>query len=96
MTPLTARQRSLLGAGGRNRITARQRLILETIAASISENGTGLSVRELGDRVGLSSSSSVSHQLHVLEKNRLLMRRERSWATANLTDTAVNLLRSPR
>ncbi|WP_420718028.1 LexA family protein [Streptomyces sp. H34-S4] len=41
------------------RITARQRLILETLCDHLAAHGAGLTVRELGARVGLASSSSV-------------------------------------
>ena len=44
-------------------LTARQRKILEFIAATTADRGYPPSVREIGDAVGLSSSSSVSHQL---------------------------------
>jgi repressor LexA len=44
-------------------LTARQRKILEFISATTSERGYPPSVREIGDAVGLSSSSSVQHQL---------------------------------
>lgn len=44
-------------------LTARQRKILEFIGATTAERGYPPSVREIGDAVGLSSSSSVSHQL---------------------------------
>lgn len=44
-------------------LTARQRKILDFIATTTSERGYPPSVREIGDAVGLSSSSSVQHQL---------------------------------
>lgn len=44
-------------------LTARQRKILEFIGATTADRGYPPSVREIGDAVGLSSSSSVSHQL---------------------------------
>jgi repressor LexA len=44
-------------------LTARQRKILEFITATTTERGYPPSVREIGDAVGLSSPSSVSHQL---------------------------------
>ncbi|MFD9306823.1 LexA family protein [Streptomyces sp. NPDC060048] len=73
------------------RITARQRLILETIA----ETGTGLTVRDLGERVGLSSSSSAFYQLGQLEKKRFLRRSGSAWTTVELTPMAVSWLASP-
>jgi len=55
-------------------LTARQRMILEVIRDSIEERGYPPSVREIGDRVGLTSSSSVQHQLKVLQSRGLLKR----------------------
>lgn len=55
-------------------LTQRQRDILETIQAAIAEHGYPPSMREIGDAVGLTSSSSVSHQLSVLEKKGFLRR----------------------
>lgn len=44
-------------------LTARQRKILEFISSTTADRGYPPSVREIGDAVGLSSSSSVQHQL---------------------------------
>jgi repressor LexA len=55
-------------------LTARQRMILEVIRDSIEERGYPPSVREIGDLVGLTSSSSVQHQLKVLQARGLLKR----------------------
>ncbi|MDN5639323.1 MAG: transcriptional repressor LexA [Actinomycetia bacterium] len=54
-------------ASARKPLTARQRTILEAISASISAHGYPPSMREIGDVVGLSSLSSVTHQLSRLE-----------------------------
>ncbi|MGP3691079.1 LexA family protein [Streptomyces sp. IBSNAI002] len=75
-----------------NKVTARQRLILQTLLDHLAAHGAGLTVRELGARVGLSSSSSTSHQLHRLEKGRLLTRSGKEWTTATLTSSAIKLL----
>lgn len=48
-------------------ITARQRLILEAIQESVSTRGYPPSMREIGEAVGLTSSSSVKHQLTALQ-----------------------------
>lgn len=53
------------GSGG---LTVRQQRILETIRTSIDQRGYPPSLREIGDAVGLASPSSVSHQLHALER----------------------------
>lgn len=56
------------GAPGSDGLTARQRLVLETIRASVERRGYPPSMREIGDAVGLTSPSSVKHQLTVLER----------------------------
>jgi len=48
-------------------LTRRQRMILDVITEAIDDHGYPPSVRELGDAVGLASSSSVAHQLRVLQ-----------------------------
>ncbi|WP_347353319.1 transcriptional repressor LexA [Intrasporangium sp.] len=47
-------------------LTARQRRVLEVIRDSVDRRGYPPSIREIGDAVGLASSSSVSHQLGAL------------------------------
>jgi repressor LexA len=55
-------------------LTARQRRILEVIRESVEHRGYPPSVREIGDAVGLASTSSVAHQLNALERKGLLRR----------------------
>lgn len=55
-------------------ITARQRRILEFIRQTVRERGYPPTVREIGEAVGLTSSSSVHAQLSNLEKRGLLRR----------------------
>ncbi|AEF36459.1 MULTISPECIES: transcriptional repressor LexA [Mycobacteriaceae] len=55
-------------------LTARQRTILSVIRASVSERGYPPSIREIGDAVGLTSTSSVAHQLRTLERKGYLRR----------------------
>lgn len=55
-------------------LTTRQRLILETIRASVSDRGYPPSMREIGEAVGLTSTSSVTHQLSALEAKGFLRR----------------------
>lgn len=55
-------------------LTPRQRKILEAIASSIAAHGYPPSMREIGDLVGLSSLSSVTHQLTRLENLGLIRR----------------------
>jgi repressor LexA len=49
-------------------LTARQRMVLETIRAAVERNGYPPSMREIGEAVGLTSPSSVKHQLMALER----------------------------
>ncbi|HEU4948228.1 MAG TPA: transcriptional repressor LexA [Kribbella sp.] len=55
-------------------LTPRQRRVLDVIRESVDSRGYPPSMREIGERVGLTSSSSVSHQLRVLEQKGLLRR----------------------
>src|SRR5438093_5219137 len=55
-------------------LTPRQQRVLRVIKESIEQRGFPPSMREIGDLVGLTSSSSVSHQLKVLEEKGLLRR----------------------
>jgi repressor LexA len=55
-------------------LTERQRTILDVIRASVSTRGYPPSIREIGDAVGLTSTSSVAHQLRTLERKGYLRR----------------------
>ncbi|OBF65084.1 repressor LexA [Mycobacterium sp. 852002-51971_SCH5477799-a] len=55
-------------------LTERQRTILNVIRASVTSRGYPPSIREIGDAVGLTSTSSVAHQLRTLERKGYLRR----------------------
>src|SRR6202451_1374065 len=55
-------------------LTPRQRTILDVIRASVSSRGYPPSIRVIGDAVGLTSTSSVAHQLRPLERKGYLRR----------------------
>ena len=55
-------------------LTQRQRRILEEIRSSIMRRGYPPSIREIGEAVGLTSPSSVAHQLRALETKGYLRR----------------------
>lgn len=55
-------------------LTGRQRRVLETITDSVERRGYPPSMREIGEAVGLTSPSSVAHQLAVLERKGYLRR----------------------
>jgi repressor LexA len=59
---------------GRTGLTERQRTILDVIRASVTGRGYPPSIREIGDAVGLTSTSSVAHQLRTLERKGYLRR----------------------
>jgi repressor LexA len=70
---------SSAGADGRlhsvdSPLTERQRTILNVIRTSVSSRGYPPSIREIGDAVGLTSTSSVAHQLRTLERKGYLRR----------------------
>lgn len=64
----------LEGARAGDPLTPRQRRVLETIRASVEQRGYPPSMREIGEAVGLTSPSSVKHQLTVLERKGYLRR----------------------
>ena len=55
-------------------LTLRQRRILQVIKETVETRGYPPSIREMGDAVGLASSSSVAHQLKMLESKGFLRR----------------------
>ncbi|MDO5721020.1 MAG: transcriptional repressor LexA [Actinomycetaceae bacterium] len=59
------------------RLTARQEQILRFLSDTIAERGFPPSVRELAQAVGLSSASSVKHQLDALEDKGYIRRTPR-------------------
>jgi repressor LexA len=62
------------GAPRDTTLTERQRTILDMIRSSVTTRGYPPSIREIGDAVGLTSTSSVAHQLRTLERKGFLRR----------------------
>jgi repressor LexA len=60
------------GPADENGLTPRQRKVLEVIRDSVERRGYPPTVREIGEAVGLTSTSSVSHQLMTLQKKGFL------------------------
>lgn len=56
------------GTADADGLTARQRMILDCITETIASRGYPPSMREIGEAVGLASTSSVTHQLAQLER----------------------------
>jgi len=81
-------------AAGRG-LTPVRRRIVEVIDDSVRRHGYAPSMREIGEAVGLASTSSVSYQLSVLEREGYLSREARRPRTAALRDLAVLLGRPP-
>jgi repressor LexA len=55
-------------------LTARQQLILNFLSETMENRGYPPTVREIGDAVGLTSSSSVAHQLKALQNKGFINR----------------------
>jgi len=55
-------------------LTPRQRRVLEVIRDSVDRRGYPPSMREIGEAVGLTSTSSVAHQLSTLQRKGFLRR----------------------
>lgn len=73
-------------------LTPRQRRIVQVIEDCVRRHGYSPTMREIGDAVGLSSTSSVSHHLSKLEKKGYLSRdagRPRTSVVRPLTDPVV-------
>ena len=62
------------GPADESGLTPRQRRVLEVIRSAVERKGYPPSMREIGEAVGLTSSSSVSHQLAALERKGYLRR----------------------
>jgi len=68
----------------RRELTPRRRRIVQVIGDSVQRNGYPPSMREIGQAVGLASTSSVAYQLSVLEKEGHLSRAARRPRTTAL------------
>ncbi|HET6360095.1 MarR family transcriptional regulator [Streptomyces sp.] len=67
-----------------DRLSARQESILRCITGWIAEHGEAPTIREIGESVGLSSTSSVAYQLRRLEDAGLISRSRRSWRSCRI------------
>ncbi len=77
------------GPADESGLTPRQRAILDMIRDTVEQRGYPPSVREIGEGVGLTSPSSVAHQLGTLERLGYLRRdpnRPRALVVADLSD----------
>jgi len=62
------------GPADEDGLTPRQRRVLEVIRDAVERRGYPPSMREIGEAVGLTSPSSVAHQLGTLERKGLIRR----------------------
>jgi DNA-binding MarR family transcriptional regulator len=78
--------------------TERQRRILQAITEFTSERGYPPSVREIGERVGLSSSSTIHAHLKALEKRGMITRHrqtdDRRVVKTRITPKGLDLLKT--
>ena len=70
-------------------LTDRQRAILDFIEAQTTERGYPPSMREIGEAVGLTSPSSVKHQLASLERKGFIRRNRYKYRSIELTDSPI-------
>jgi repressor LexA len=79
-------------------LTDRQRTIMQVIASAQERNGYGPTIREIGQAVGLASTSSVHYQVSELEKKGCLSRdakRPRTTVVRPVTKEALEPLAGP-
>jgi repressor LexA len=69
-------------------LTVRQRIVLDMIRTAIETRGYPPSMREIGEAVGLTSPSSVAHQLAALEKKGYIRRDPRLPRAMEIVDPA--------
>jgi len=72
----------------RDGLTERQHRIVDFVAAAVRDSGYSPSMREIGKAVGLSSTSSVAHQVKALEARGVLGRDPRRPRTFRLARDA--------
>src|SRR3990172_8890720 len=75
-------------SGHAEQLTPRQRRILDHIAETVRERGYPPTVREIGEAVGLTSSSSVHAQLATLERRGYLRKDATKPRAMALSDTS--------
>ncbi|MBN8850258.1 MAG: transcriptional repressor LexA [Sphingobacteriales bacterium] len=73
-TPVSNENQARGGTRRRKNLSDKQLAILDVIQRSVNQRGYPPSMREIGDAVGLSSLSSVTHQLNQLELSGYLRR----------------------
>jgi repressor LexA len=67
-------------------LTTRQRALLDALRRLHRTRGYAPSIRELGEAVGLASTSSVYHHVRILEERGLVERRKGAHRTLRVRD----------
>ncbi|MFI5808217.1 transcriptional repressor LexA [Streptomyces sp. NPDC051561] len=80
---------------GADGLTVRQGAIVEAVREHVREHGYPPSMREIGVAVGLASTSSVAHQLGVLERLGILERDPKRPRAYRISADRVTALSSP-
>ncbi len=78
-----------------NKISETQKAVLDFIKKSISVNGIAPSVREIGEAVGLRSTSSVQYNLNALEQAGYIKRDSNLKRTIRITGSAQGVKHIP-
>ncbi|ROR71859.1 transcriptional repressor LexA [Bogoriella caseilytica] len=76
---------------GPEELTARQERVLATIRQAVAARGYPPSMREIGESVGLTSPSSVKHQLEALERKGYIRRPANRPRAIELTQAGAGL-----
>lgn len=77
------------------KISDKQQQIFEFIKDKISERGVAPSVREIGEAVGLKSTSSVQYNLNILEESGYIVRDPKLKRTIRIAGAAENVSQIP-
>ena len=78
-----------------NNITEKQKAIFEYIKTQLSKNGIAPTVRQIGEAVGLRSTSSVQYNLNALEEAGYIKRDANLKRTIRIAGSAQNISRIP-
>ena len=85
----------IIGGENMKELKKNQKTVLEFIRENINERGMAPSVREIGDAVGLRSTSTVQYNLNALEKAGYIIREPNLKRTIRLTDGSTNATAVP-
>ncbi|UJR81305.1 transcriptional repressor LexA [Sandaracinus amylolyticus] len=75
-----------------NKLTDRQRMVLEYICESIQDRGYPPTLREIGLKLGIRSTNGVNDHLRALERKGYLTREDMKSRTLRPTDTTLRIV----